>query len=90
MNFLGSVSSSASTPASNGSSLNGLSDVVSSGAVSSGAVSSGAVSSPKSNDSPLSWFDGSETGIAGLGPAIFNLYLVSKILLFRLFFLTLL
>ena len=85
MNFLGSVSSSASTPASNGSSLNGLSDVVS-----SGAVSSGAVSSPKSNDSPLSWFDGSETGIAGLGPAIFNLYLVSKILLFRLFFLTLL
>jgi hypothetical protein len=80
MNFLGSVSSSASTPALNGSSLNGLSDV----------VSSGAVSSPKSNDSPLSWFDGSETGIAGLGPAIFNLYLVSERLLFRLFFLSLL
>jgi hypothetical protein len=82
MNFLGSDSSSASTPASNGSSLKGLSD-----AVSSGAVSSGAVSSPKSNDSPASWSVGSETGIAGLGPAIFNLYLVSKTLSFRLFFL---
>jgi hypothetical protein len=75
MYFFGSDSSSASTPASNGSSLNGLSSL-------GGAV--GSELPPKSK--PPVGADGSDG--AGFSPASFNTYFLSSVtLLYRLFFL---
>jgi hypothetical protein len=88
INFFGSVSSSASTPASNGSSSNGLSSV----AVGSNDASAGVVSSTGADGSSAAGSAiGSSIGASTAGsvvPAIFNLYLVSSSkLVSRLFFL---
>jgi len=81
MNFLGSSSSFASTPASNGSSLNGLSSF-------SGAGSSSPPKSPKPASSAGSEIGsaGAGAGAAGAGASIFSLYFVSS-LTSELFFL---
>lgn len=84
INFFGSDSSSASTPASNGSSSNGLSSVAgASNDASAGVVLlTGAAGSSAVGSSIGVSTDGS------LGAAIFNLYFVSSSkLVFRLFFL---
>jgi hypothetical protein len=74
MNFFGSESSSASTPASNGSSSNGFSlelDCVSSNPPSTGGASS----------------IGAGAGAGSFEPASFSTYFSSFILEYRLFFL---
>ena len=87
MNFLGSSSSFASTPASNGSSSNGLSLDVSCAPVSAIAASDDAVSSVLNCVSSLGVSSAgavSAVGSAGAGAVLpsFNLYLISS----RLFF----